>query len=109
MKWVKKEAKSIIETRVNLYGTTYGFKYNRVSVKDQSTRWGSCSSHGNLNFNWKLVLAPVEVMDYVIIHELAHTRQMNHSKHFWAVVAEISPDYKIQRMWLKENGQTLKL
>ena len=69
------------------------------------TRWGSCSSAGNLNYNWKLVLMPERVMDYVVIHELAHQKEMNHSARFYAVVAQQMPDYKVWQSWLKEHGR----
>ena len=70
----------------------------------QQTRWGSCSSRGNLNFNWRLLLMPERVMDYVIVHELAHRREMNHSAAFWQIVETYLPDYRERRQWLKENG-----
>ena len=74
-------------------------------VRDMQTRWGSCSSAGNLNYNWKLVLMPERVMDYVVIHELAHRKEMNHSARFYAVVAQQMPDYKVWQSWLKEHGR----
>ena len=75
-----------------------------VRVRDMHTRWGSCSGKGNLNFHWKLILMPPEVLDYVVVHELAHLKEMNHSPRFWAVVEAVLPDYKERRQWLKENG-----
>ena len=69
------------------------------------TRWGSCSGEGNLNFHWKLILMPPEILDYVVVHELAHRKQMNHSPLFWAEVEKVLPDYKARRAWLKENGR----
>ena len=77
----------------------------KIAVRDMTTRWGSCSSAGNLNYNWKLVLMPEHVMDYVVIHELAHRKEMNHSARFYAVVAQQMPDYKVWQSWLKEHGR----
>ena len=82
-----------------------GVSYGSITVREQKTRWGSCSAKGNLNFNWKLVLMPEEILDYVVVHELAHRLQMNHSTEFWDEVEKILPDYRNRRQWLKENGQ----
>ena len=84
-----------------------GVTYGRISIREQKTRWGSCSSKGNLNFNWRLIFAPPEVLDYVVVHELAHRKEMNHSKAFYAIVESIMPDYRKWKKWLKENGGTL--
>ena len=81
--------------------------YARISIREQKTRWGSCSSKGDLNFNWRLILAPEEVLDYVVVHELAHRREMNHSKAFYAIVESVLPDYRRAQKWLKDNGQSL--
>ena len=78
-------------------------------IAGQKTRWGSCSSNKTLSFNWKLMLAPPKVLDYVVVHEICHLREMNHSPRFWALVESLMPDYKQQRKWLKENGHTLEL
>ena len=79
-----------------------GVTYNRIFIKEQKTRWGSCSSSGNLNFNWKLILIDEELLDYVVVHELAHRKQMNHSQQFWQEVEKILLDYKERRRRLKE-------
>jgi len=102
--WYKKACKGIITTRVDFYAKEMNVHFNRIVLKEQKTCWGSCSSKQNLNFNWKLMLMPPEIMDYVIIHELSHLLEMNHSKNFWKVVENMLPDYKIHRKWLKENG-----
>ena len=82
-------------------------QYRRLSVRDQRTRWGSCSVNGGLNFSWRLVMAPLPVLDYVVIHELMHLREMNHSQRFWDGVATFCPEYRQHRAWLKENGGRL--
>ena len=99
----KKEAKQIIIPRVQEFAQKYGFTYNSIKITSAMTRWGSCTSKKNLNFTYRLALAPERVRDYVIVHELCHLRQMNHSKKFWSEVASIMPDYKDQEKWLKEN------
>lgn len=101
----RKRAAEVIETRCRYYAPVMGVSYGTVTIREQKTRWGSCSMKGNLNFNWKLVLMPSEILDYVVVHELAHRIQMNHSAAFWAEVEKILPDYKERKQWLKVNGQ----
>ena len=84
-----------------------GVSYRRIEVRGQRTRWGSCSSRGTLSFNWRLVLAPFEVLDYVVVHELCHLREANHSPRFWRLVAERRPGWREQRAWLREHGAEL--
>lgn len=93
--------------RIAAYAGQMGVTYGRVTIRNQKTRWGSCSSKGNLNFNCLLMLTPREVQDYVIVHELSHRKEMNHSPKFWAVVEEVLPDYKKRRNWLRENGSAI--
>lgn len=81
--------------------------YVNITIREQKTRWGSCSSTGTLSFNWRLMLAPPRVLDYVVVHELCHFKYMNHSKDFWALVESILPDYREYRSWLKEHGSDL--
>ena len=100
----KKIAKQKIIERVDYYADCMGIDYGSISMRNQKSRWGSCSSVGNLNYNWKLVLMPPGVLDYVVVHELAHRREMNHSAAFWKVVATWMPDYKKYRKWLRDNG-----
>lgn len=100
--WYANRAKSIIPKRVELYRRRMQEEIKCIRIKDVKSRWGSCSSKRNLNFNWRLVMAPMEVLDYVVVHELCHLKEMNHSKNFWRLVEEIQPDYKKHKNWLKE-------
>ena len=100
-------ARSIFTQKAAYYARLIGVTYGRISIREQKTRWGSCSSKGNLNFNWRLIFAPEEVVDYIVVHELAHRKEMNHSRAFYNVVASVLPDYKVQEKWLKENGEKL--
>ena len=98
------KALKIFPERTAFFAERMGVDYGRITVREQKTRWGSCSQKGNLNFNWKLALMPEEILDYLVVHELAHRVEMNHSPAFWAVVAEEIPDYKTRREWLRQNG-----
>lgn len=100
-------ARDIFSRKTAYYARIMGVTYGRITIREQKTRWGSCSSKGNLNFNWRLILAPESVLDYVVVHELAHRKEMNHSPAFYAVVESVLPDYRKARKWLKDNGQTL--
>lgn len=100
-------ARDIFTRKVGYYARIMGVSYGRIAIREQKTRWGSCSSKGNLNFNWRLILAPEEVVDYVVVHELAHRKEMNHSRAFYAIVASVLPDYQKSRTWLRDNGQKL--
>lgn len=102
-----KQAKAIIPARVAYYAGLLGVEYGRISVRTQKTRWGSCSSKGNLNFNCLLMLAPPQVLDSVVVHELCHRKHMNHSAAFYAEIARVFPEYKIHHAWLKKNGRAL--
>lgn len=93
--------------KLNRHAASMGVTFGRVNIRCQQTRWGSCSSRGNLNFNCLLMLAPEEVLDYVVVHELAHRKQMNHSALFWQEVARECPDYKKSLRWLKDRGGAL--
>lgn len=95
-------ARRVLTAKTELWAARMGVTYGRIAIRQQATRWGSCSTKGNLNFNWVLVLVPEELQDYVVVHELAHLREMNHSPRFWRVVAEQLPDYAERRKRLKE-------
>ena len=105
--WLAQTAKEDIAPRVRLLAARMGIDYGRITFRFQHTRWGSCSAKGNLNFNCLLMLCPEEVRDYVIIHELCHRKEMNHSAAFWAEVERYCPDYRIHRNWLKTYGSHL--
>ncbi len=105
--FLKKKAARLIIGRVAVKAGEMGLNPKQVSVRSQKTRWGSCSSKGTLSFNWRLVMVPPEVLDYVVIHELIHLGEHNHSKRFWEKVAAIDPAYKNHRRWLKENQSYL--
>ncbi len=96
-----------IPKRVEHFTKRIGVDYGRITIRNPKTRWGSCSAKGNLNFNCLLMLAPPHVIDYVVVHELCHRKEMNHSKQFWTEVARILPDYKTAEAWLKNEGQLL--
>ena len=97
------QAGVIIRDRVRQLGSALGLGYGRVFIKDQKTVWASCSGKKNLNFNWRLAAAPPEILDYVVIHELCHLREMNHSRRFWDLVGGHCPDYKSRKKWLKDD------
>ncbi|HSL43036.1 MAG TPA: SprT family zinc-dependent metalloprotease [Anaerolineales bacterium] len=107
--WYREQAKRILAERVDFYACQYGFEYKKIGITSARTRWGSCSADGSLNFSWRLMLAPIEAVDYVVVHELVHTLFHDHSKRFWKKVEEIFPDYQERRKWLRKNGQTLLL
>ena len=98
-------AKEVIPQRVAFFAAQMGVNYGRITIRNQKTRWGSCSQAGNLNFNCRLMKMPPEVLDYVVVHELCHRKQMNHSRAFWEEVEKVLPDYRVTRQWLKQNGR----
>jgi len=106
--WYRRQAQAIVAERLALWNQQYGFIYHRVTIKEQKTRWGSCSRQGNLNFNWRLLLAPLDILDYVLIHELSHLKEQNHSPRFWAVVAVACPEFRARRHWLRQHGHELR-
>ena len=102
-----KSARETIPERVAYYAPLIGVTYGKITIRRQRSRWGSCSSKGNLNFNCLLMLAPPGVIDSVVVHELCHRKEMNHSKKFYAEVLRVFPDYWEQHKWLKENGDII--
>ena len=107
LKILREKTRKLVTERVKHYAAIIGVHYNQIAIRTQRTRWGSCSSKGNLNFNCLLGLTPPEVLEYVVVHELCHLIEMNHSKQFWDAVERIIPDYKVHRKWLKDNGNKL--
>ncbi len=107
--WYRREAEKLIRKRGNDLCPRLGVTYSRLSVRGAKTRWGSCSQKGNLNFNWKLLMVPEPVIDYVIIHELAHLKEMNHAKQFWDLVAQHCPQWRKHRKWLKDHETELSI
>ncbi len=106
--WYRAQARRYLTARAAELARQHGFTYQRIAIKDQRTRWGSCSSRGNLNFNWRLMLAPPAAIDYVIVHELCHLHEMNHSRRFWTLVGRCCPDYRRWVKWFKLNGASLR-
>ncbi len=101
------EAMADLPGRVARFAPLAGVSVGRVTIRNQRTKWGSCTSAGNLNFNCLLMLCPPEVRDYIVVHELCHRKQMNHSPAFWAEVARVLPEYKSREAWLKANGPSI--
>lgn len=103
----RKQAKQILTSRVQYYAEHHGFSPQSVRVNGARRRWGSCSVGGSLNFSYRLIFAPLAVMDYVVVHELAHLRHHNHSRAFWSCVAAMMPEFRVYHRWLKEHGHRL--
>lgn len=107
-RWYRQQARAVIHATLMRLAPLLKITYEDVLIKDQKTRWGSCSSSGNLSFNWRLIKAPMDVLEYVVVHELAHRKEMNHSQKFWSIVSRYSPDYKKHQKWLKGNVVLLR-
>ncbi len=107
VRWYFEQAKRVLSERTQYYSGLMEAAYGRITVRDQKSRWGSCSRKGNLNFNFRLVMAPLEIVDYVVVHELCHLKYMDHSPQFWEEVEKVLPDYKDRKNWLKSNGHLL--
>ncbi len=107
IKMLAEKAKTVIPPKVAFYANKIGVKYGRITIRNQTTRWGSCSSKGNLNFNCLLMLCPDQVIDSVVVHELCHIKEMNHSEKFYAEVRRAFPEYDKWNRWLKDNGGVL--
>lgn len=107
MRWLRSEARTAIAAAADRHAAALGVAVTGVSVRDTKSRWGSCSSAGRLNFSWRLILAPDTVLDYVVAHEVAHRREMNHSKRFWALVDGLAGDRRDAQAWLKRHGPAL--
>lgn len=107
--WLKRQATTTFLPKIREWSGKTGLRPMKVRIKDQKSRWGSCSSKKNVNLNWRLIMAPETVLDYVIVHELCHLQFLNHSKVFWYLVASFIPDFQTQKSWLKKYGPQLLL
>jgi predicted metal-dependent hydrolase len=105
--WYQKRAHELVSERATYYSCVSGIKFKKIKISDAKKRWGSCGPSGNLNIAWRLVMAPLRVIDYVIVHELSHIEMRNHSKRFWRKVGSVIPDYKNDEKWLRDNGHFL--
>ena len=103
----RRAARELVTMLADEEADALGVEVNRIQIRDQRTRWGSCSAAGNLSFNWRLVLAPLEVLDYVVVHEVCHLREANHSRRFWHLVESRRPHWRDQKTWLAEHGPEL--
>jgi len=108
-RWYRRQALRVMSERVDLYATANGFEFNRIKITSARKQWGSCGPRGDLRFAWRLVMAPLPMIDYVAVHELVHLRHRNHSKRFWSRVKSILPDFKQREDWLEEHGYLLRL
>lgn len=109
IRWMKKESRCQVEQLVKQHAEKKQLFPQAIKIKTQKSRWGSCGIHNDININWLLIIAPPEVLEYVVVHELCHIRIRNHSAHFWALVAEHLPDYQSRRHWLKKHGSSLMM
>jgi len=105
--WLKEQARADLTAACQYHANNLGLHYRSISIRDQRTRWGSCSTNARLNFSWRLILAPREVLDYVAAHEVAHLQEMNHQPQFWNLVKKTCPGMEVHRAWLKKHGSTL--
>jgi predicted metal-dependent hydrolase len=109
IRWMKKQTKRLVEQLVYIHAAKTQLTPRTITIKTQKSRWGSCGIHNDININWLLIMAPKEVLEYVVVHELCHIRVKNHSSQFWALVAEHLPDYQNRRQWLKKQGRSLMM
>lgn len=109
IKWYKERALEKISERVEFYARERGFIYNKIKITDAKTRWGACSSNGNLTFSWRLIMAPLSIIDYVVVHELVHLEEKSHNREFWIKVKMLIPDYEKHKEWLKQNSYLLRI
>jgi len=105
----KNEAYNFTEKMVKEYGKVFNLRHKNIKITSARTRWGSCSNKGDLSFSWRLIMSPPEVVEYVVVHEMAHLKHGNHSRKFWMEVKKMLPDYEIRKKWLKNNGHLLTL
>ena len=108
-RWYRSRASTEIRRRLDLYSSSSGISYDKFDITGARTKWGSCAGRGDLRFSWRLIMAPQDVIDYVVVHELAHVERKDHSKYFWGRVSELFPCYRQSREWLRDNGHLLVL
>jgi predicted metal-dependent hydrolase len=109
VKWYRKRAKEVFEERVHFWSSRFGLTPTGITITSAWQRYGSCSSKNRLSFSWRLLMAPYPVIDYIIVHELAHIKEKNHSRNFWQYLEGLMPDYETQKRWLRENSHLLRL
>lgn len=109
IRWMKKQSKTQVEHWVKRHAETKQLFPQTIKIKTQKSRWGSCGIHNDININWLLIIAPPEILEYVVVHELCHIKIRNHSAHFWALVGEHLPDYQQRKQWLKKHGSSLMM
>lgn len=109
IKWYFSKSARIVKQRVNRYSELLAVIPREIKIKDQKKRWGSCSSNGILRFNWRIAMAPISIIDYIVVHELCHLKVKNHSSDFWRLVSLALPDYQRRRDWLKNNTAAFRL
>jgi predicted metal-dependent hydrolase len=107
--WYKQQAKKIVKSRLDLYAKKTSLKYSSMRISNAKKRWGSCGKNNSIIINWRLIMTPLQVIDYVIVHELVHIDEKNHSKRFWSIVKAIFPGYNYSKEWLKKNGHLLNI
>lgn len=107
--WLKRQARTVITDRVQHFAALMNLEYTAIKMSGAQGRWGSCSAKNSLNFSWRLIMCPMEIIDYVVVHELSHVNHKNHSAQFWALVSTVLPDCKQRRAWLKTNRKILEL
>lgn len=109
IRWMKKQTKQLVVQMVEIHAAKHQLNPRTITIKTQKSRWGSCGIHNDININWLLIMAPEEVLEYVVVHELCHIKVKNHSSQFWSLVAEHLPDYQNRRNWLKKQGRSLMM
>lgn len=109
IKWYRRIALKFLTQRIEFYSNIMSIRYKTIKINNAQSRWGSCGLKGTINFTWRLIMAPPDIVDYVVVHELAHLRELNHSQRFWNIVKTIYPDFMKARKWLSDNGHILNL
>ena len=106
--WFRERAAKYFRERAEFFASAHNLEFTRIKINSASSRWGSCSVRKTLNFSWRLLMTPPDVIDYVIVHELAHLKELNHSRRFWLEVEAMLPDYRNAKTWLRDNGRMFR-